>query len=55
MVCKNLKLKPKNKITRVLIGTVGSCKYSKGIKGVHFHSVISKCPYENICKFYKNK
>jgi len=56
MVCKNLKLKPKNKVLRSL-GSFDHCCYQKEVKGIHFEFELFKnsglCPFKNICKYYK--
>jgi len=55
MVCKNLELKPNNKILRNFVGSLDKCKYFKKVRGIHLSMMKEECPLKQICKHYSEQ
>lgn len=55
IVCKNMKVVPKNKIVGKLIGEIGSCPHLKKSEGINIGISKNKCPVEKLCKYYEEE
>jgi len=52
MDCKNMKLRPKDKLMRKIVGHVDSCEHIKKMDGINISLSMDKCPLSKLCKYF---